>query len=283
MADDGYTIRTMRPEEVAIAVQWAAREGWNPGVHDAECYCAADPDGFLVGLDRGDPVATISAVRYGDDFGFIGFYIVRPDRRGNGFGLRIWQAALDHLGGRLIGLDGVVAQQHNYRKSGFSLAHRNIRYEGAGLGGHPDDADIVELHELPLETVLSYDRPFFPAERSAFIRAWITQPGSSALGIRRNGALAGYGVVRACRSGCKIGPLFADDAVAAEALFTALASRAKPSDPVYLDVPQVNEAAMDLARRHGMRAAFETARMYTGEAPAIPLDRIFGVTSFEVG
>lgn len=283
MADDGYTIRTMRPEEVAIAVEWAAQEGWNPGVHDAECYRAADPGGFLVGLDRGDPVATISAVRYGDEFGFIGFYIVRPDRRGNGFGLRIWQAALDHLGGRLIGLDGVVAQQHNYRKSGFSLAHRNIRYEGAGLGGHPDDADIVELHELPLETVLSYDRPFFPAERSAFIRAWITQPGSSALGIRRNGALAGYGVIRACRSGCKIGPLFADDAVAAEALFTALASRAKPSDPVYLDVPQVNEAAMDLARRHGMRAAFETARMYTGEAPAIPLDRIFGVTSFEVG
>lgn len=283
MADDGYTIRTMRPEEVAIAVQWAAREGWNPGVHDAECYRAADPDGFLVGLDRGDPVATISAVRYGDDFGFIGFYIVRPDRRGNGLGLRIWQAALDHLGGRLIGLDGVVAQQHNYRKSGFSLAHRNIRYEGAGLGGYPDEADIVELQELPLETVISYDRPFFPADRSAFIKAWVTQPGSSALGICRNGALAGYGVIRACRSGCKIGPLFADDAAAAEALFTALASRAKPSEPVYLDVPQVNEAAVDLARRHGMRAAFETARMYTGEASAIPLDRMFGVTSFEVG
>lgn len=283
MADDDYTIRTMRPEEVATAVEWAAREGWNPGVHDAECYRAADPGGFLVGLDGGEPVATISAVRYGDDFGFIGFYIVRPDRRGNGLGLRIWQAALDHLGGRLIGLDGVVAQQHNYRKSGFGLAHRNIRYEGAGLGGQPDEADIVELHELPLETVLSYDRPFFPADRSAFIKAWITQPGSSALGIRRNGSLAGYGVIRACRSGCKIGPLFADDAAAAEALFTALASRAKPSDPVYLDVPQVNEAAVDLARRHGMRAAFETARMYTGEAPAIPLDRIFGVTSFEVG
>jgi hypothetical protein len=48
-------------------------------------------------------------------------------------------------------------------------------------------------------------------------------------------------------------------------------------------VPEVNRAAVDMARRHGMERVFETARMYTGEVPDLPLDRIFGVTSFEVG
>jgi hypothetical protein len=32
-----------------------------------------------------------------------------------------------------------------------------------------------------------------------------------------------------------------------------------------------------------MTVVFETARMYTGEAPRLPLDGIFGVTTFELG
>jgi hypothetical protein len=32
-----------------------------------------------------------------------------------------------------------------------------------------------------------------------------------------------------------------------------------------------------------MTQVFATARMYTGPAPAIDLDRVFGVTSFELG
>ncbi len=34
------------------------------------------------------------------------------------------------LGARTVGLDGVVAQQENYKKSGFVLAHRNVRHGG---------------------------------------------------------------------------------------------------------------------------------------------------------
>src|SRR4051812_31309758 len=29
------TIRTMRPDDISIAVDWAAAEGWNPGLADA--------------------------------------------------------------------------------------------------------------------------------------------------------------------------------------------------------------------------------------------------------
>ena len=34
------------------------------------------------------------------------------------------------LEGRVVGLDGVVDQQANYQRSGFVLAHRNIRFGG---------------------------------------------------------------------------------------------------------------------------------------------------------
>lgn len=45
-----YKIKTMTREELDIAVEWAAREGWNPGVHDADAFYAADPNGFFGGL-----------------------------------------------------------------------------------------------------------------------------------------------------------------------------------------------------------------------------------------
>ena len=106
-------IRTMRPVEISIAVDWAAAEGWNPGLADAACFATVDADGFLIGERGGAPAATVSCVNYSPSFAFLGFYIVREDLRGRGYGLRLWNAALAHAGTRVIGLDSVVAQQSN--------------------------------------------------------------------------------------------------------------------------------------------------------------------------
>jgi hypothetical protein len=54
---NGLHIRTMRPDEISIAVDWAAAEGWNPGLADAACFATADPDGFLIGELEGVPAA----------------------------------------------------------------------------------------------------------------------------------------------------------------------------------------------------------------------------------
>ena len=52
---------------------------------------------------------------------------------------------------------------------------------------------------------------------------------------------------------------------------------------MFLDVPEPNQSALGLAARYGLAPAFETARMYRGAAPALPLDLIYGITSFELG
>ena len=179
----------MARADVDLAIEWAAAEGWNPGLNDAACFRAADPDGFLLGCVDGEPVATISAVRYGATFGFIGLYIVKPGWRGRGYGMQVWNAALARLAGRTIGLDGVVAQQANYRKSGFALAYRNMRYAGTNPGAGPIDARIVPLSSRPFTEVAAYDRAFFADDRTPFLRAWLAQPQSKA-----------YAVVRARRS-----------------------------------------------------------------------------------
>ena len=108
---DDLTIRVMDRMALDQAIEWAAAEGWNPGLNDADCFHTADPTGFLMGYLGDEPIASISVVRYSSAFGFLGFYIVRPDQRGRGFGFRLWQAGMEYLEGCTVGLDGVVASR----------------------------------------------------------------------------------------------------------------------------------------------------------------------------
>jgi GNAT superfamily N-acetyltransferase len=279
---DELRIRTMRPEEISIAIDWAAAEGWNPGLADAACFATVDPDGFLIGELDGVPAATISCVNYGASFAFLGFYIVRRDVRGHGYGLRIWNAAIAHAGSRVVGLDGVVAQQQNYRKSGFNFAYANIRYGGMIAVPNPARLSVVALSEVPFAIVEESDATIFPASRRAFLRAWIGTPGHVGRALLRDGKLAAWGVIRPCRKGRKVGPLVADDRAAAEAVLAALIA-STGSGEIFLDVPSVNRDAVALAQDLGLAPVFETARMYTGPIPPLRLERLFGVTSFELG
>ena len=280
---DNFKIRTMSRKDLDLAVDWAANEGWNPGLYDAESFYAADPLGFFIGELNGEPVSTVSAVRYGKTFGFLGFYIVKPEYRGKNYGILTGKAGFEYLSGRNIGLDGVVAQQDNYRKSGFKIAHRNMRYEGVTGGNMPNKDSIIRLTEIPFDVTENYDRRFFPDQRTDFLKAWLCQPESLALGILDKGKLTGYGMIRVCRSGYKIGPLFADNAKLAETLFLALKAGVKSGEPVCLDIPELNSDALALVNKYSMNFIFETARMYTGPAPNLPMDRLFGITSFELG
>ncbi len=222
-------------------------------------------------------------VNYGASFAFLGFYIVRQEARSRGFGLATWRAALAHAGARVVGLDGVVAQQANYAKSGFFFAYRNVRYGGAAqTAGRVDPAIVAP--DASLDAALqAYDAACFPAERPAFLKAWTTAPGHVTRAVMRDGALRGFGVARPCREGIKLGPLFADTASDAELLFDALLAGAGAAGPVFLDIPEPNAAATALAEARGLRPCFETARMYTGPIRPLRLDRVFGITSFELG
>jgi hypothetical protein len=282
MSPDRLQVRAMRPEEVALAVDWAAAEGWNPGQSDAACFAKVDPQGFFVGELEGAAVATLSVVNYGDRFAFLGFYMVRPDLRGQGYGLRIWQSGMARAGARTVGLDGVIAQQENYKRSGFTLAYRNVRYGGVVAADAAAGAGVVDLATVPLAQVVADDATVFPARRRGFLRAWTSAPGHVGRALLREGRLAAWGVIRSCRRGCKIGPLVADDGASAAAVFDALVA-AKGGGEIFLDVPEPNGAAVALARGRALTPVFETVRMYTGPIRPIALPRVFGVATFELG
>lgn len=260
---------------------WAADEGWNPGLADGPAFFAQDPDGFFLGRIDGEPVSAISVVTYGTDYAFLGCYLVRPDLRGRGHGLTTWKTALAHAGNRTIGLDGVVAQQDNYRRSGFEPAHRTIRFTGTAPASEAP-ADIRVVRPEDVQDITAYDGTCTPADRPRFLAHWLTGPGHHAVVRRTGDRVTGYGVIRPGHDCPRIGPLFADTAEDARALFAALTAEAAGRE-VAIDVPETNPAAVALAEGAGFTPSFETARMYTGPVRPYAQERVFGVTTLELG
>lgn len=277
-------IRPATQKEFETAVHWATKEGWNPGLDDLDAFYSTDPNGFLMSFENEEPIASISVVRYGSDYGFLGFYIVRPDKRGTGAGITIWNAGIDCLKGRTVGLDGVVQQQANYEKSGFINEGRNIRFSGSlSIDLHENPAiRVISSSEVP--KLLSWEKELFPSERSTFLSKWLLANSKSRISLAYwdKDRLQGYGTIRQCVEGHKIGPLFADNSEIADALLQALVTKAK-SGKVILDVPERNEEAIQLAERYNLKPVFETARMYLGQPPKTNIQRIFGITTFELG
>jgi GNAT superfamily N-acetyltransferase len=282
--NDYLRIQTMSVTEVDFGIDLAAQEGWNPGLFDAGVFYATDPAGFLIGYSGERPVGCISAISYPGNFGFMGFFIVIPEFRGKGFGARLWNRAIERLNSHNIGLDSVFDQQDNYRKSGFRPAYSNIRFEYHNrLTDVPDVSVVQDLKEFRFNQILEYDKLCFPVERKTFLENWLIMPQSHAFGYAAAGKLEGYGLIRKCRIGYKIGPLFADDKNKALSLFNRLCACVEPDQPIYLDVPEVNTSGMELAEDFNMKKVFGTARMYKGLFPHILTDKVFGVTTFELG
>jgi hypothetical protein len=281
---DVTRIRRLERADVQVALDWAAAEGWNPGVHDGDAFFAADPDGFF-GLDvDGELAVTVSVVRYDPDFAFVGFYICRPEVRGRGLGLTLFQDALARRDATVVGLDGVLDQEPQYARDGFVTAHRSVRFGGHPQLEPPANGAVRTLGPADVDALVRFEREqqLFPASRRPFLERWISAPGTTACAIGRDGRIDGYGVVRRCREGHKVGPLFGADRGAAERLLAALLAHVDDG-PVYLDVPVPNAVGSALARDLGLEPVFETARMYRGPDPCLRLDRVFGVTTFELG
>lgn len=281
-----FELKQLDREAMQQLINWAESEGWNPGPHDADVFWQTDPMGYVGYLNEGELIAGGSVVAYGADFGFMGFFIVKPEWRGKGIGEKLWLQRRDLLLSRLepgaaIGMDGVLAMQPFYAKGGFSMAFRDERYTrlGADFERFPH-VEKFEPEDLP--QVLNYDRDCFGFARPQFLIPWLQMPGNYSFVFKNNGQLNGFAIMRKAGKGYKIGPLFADNYAVAEALYCSCL-QAVPGEEVFLDIPVTNMDAVKLVHAYEASYVFECARMYYGEPPQLPAHKIFGITSFELG
>jgi GNAT superfamily N-acetyltransferase len=282
MSAEPYQIRRMAPEDVAIAIEWARREGWNPGLHDAQTFFQADPNGFFIGELHGEAVAVGCAIVYDEAFAFCGLYIVAPQHRGQGYGFALTEARLAYCGDRNIGIDGVLENVTIYERIGYRKYYENARYQFTAAEAPARPASVQAIANVDFAALNTYDRQCFPAARPTFLSAWLHQPDALSLAWIEQGQLKGYAVRRRCHEGHKIGPLFADTPLIAEQLLLACQEGVR-GENLIVDMPETNKAALQLAQAYNMERTFATARMYQRGLPELAYDKIFGMTTFELG
>ncbi len=278
--------RKLNRQHFETLVDWARKEGWDPGIHDAEIFFDVFPDGFYGFFRDNEMIGGGSLVSYNDEFGFMGFFIVKPDYRSNGIGRDLWFRRRDTLLGRLqagaaIGMDGVVAMQPFYQQGGFTIAYRDERRVRIGVK-FPTCKAISTVTPADLTAILAYDHECFGFDRLKFLNRWLYDSEARSFVHREQNGIAGYTVLRRTGNGYKIGPLFADTPAIARELYRACLS-AVPGKKVFLDIPMKNSDAVALAEEFGTEYVFECARMYYGSEPAHRLDKVFGITTFELG
>ena len=275
MTTNQLHIRNMTRAELDVIVEWAANEGWNAGLHDADIFWATDPDAFIAAELKGEMIGGGSIVNYGGVFA------------------QLWLARRERLIKRLqaparIEMDGVFHMQSFYAKGGFQFLHRDFRFQGTASAQSNVPAsnstlcDVVDLSTLAFDEINQYDQTIFMAPRSEFLRRWISQPACHALGATHNGKLVGYAIARPSRTGYRIGPLFANDPAIARMLFQSLLTRL-PHQQVQIDVPECNTSGVEMVKSSGFQEVFGCARMAFGPPLPRPLQNIFGVTTFELG
>lgn len=282
---DGFSVSIMNGNEVATLESWAAEEGWNPGLQDLERAHQADREAFVALRQEDQMVGGGSIISYDGAFGFMGLFIMRSDLRRQGLGAHLWHWRRDHLLARLhpgaaIGMDGVYEMVPFYERGGFQPAYRHVRYQGIAAG--QAHADAIPLYTDDFADIADFDRAYFPAPRETFLRLWLSVPGAHLMGIRNQGRLVAYGMARPCRTGFKIGPLFADSEDDANRLLDTLMAKIA-GHQVQIDVPEANPAAVALAKRFHLTEVFGCVRLYHGAAPDLPVDQIYAVTSLEFG
>jgi GNAT superfamily N-acetyltransferase len=289
----GYVTRVSSSGEAKqFHYKWGADLQWNTCMSDADAAFAQDPNGTYIGLLDDKPIATLTGLKYGQDYGFIGLYITDQDYRGKGYGKALWDVVLKYVAEndeRTVGLDGVVEQQHNYKKEGFEHAFKMPRYEFDPKRVVDENKSLVSsitiklLSQVSFDNVVEYDARHFESERRKFLEQFTKNTTFVAVDGDR---VVGYVTVRKGETAYRIGPLFADDKQIANELLVKICEHI-PEKVAYIDIPDANSDAGELIKKYGLKSFFECARMYRPgkgkKAPQLPWNEIYAIASCEHG
>ena len=290
-----FKIRPALLIDIPLINDWARCEGFAPGKGDIGIYRQTDRQGIWIGCLGEIPVGCIAGIRYNNAYGFIGLYIVRPDQRGHGYGLRLWQQALNHLNGvKCIGLEAAENRINDYANWGFKPASTTTRWQlevnsatkQITTSRMPVRLKMIHGDDIPEPKIQTYDADRELNPRPHFLSDWLHHPAghvTALIDMKQN--CHGFARIRPCllkkQAGWRIDPLLADSPELAELLIIELLQGRQGL--VIIDTPGGNKLAPPLLQKLGFTPAGRTLRMYRGTMPSRKLEKVFGLACLELG
>ena len=288
------SIKPLSEYDINFVTEISRNEGFAPGVGDLGIYQNTDKQGLWVGWLNDIPIGCIAGVRYNDNYGFLGLFLVIEKFRGNGFGLQLWKKALSHLSDLpCVGLEAAPERISDYSKWGFNVSSKTTRWQWLGDGklldddfGDLDNFSFVEGSSIPQNAVEKFDEKRETTSRPHFLSSWLNHPAGKVIAvIDQEKRCHGFGRIRPCLlkngEGWRIGPLMADT----PNLLKILLKKLVDSHPglIIIDAPGLNNYASEVFRELGFQSESETFRMYRGFQPPVSMNDVYGLACLELG
>ena len=290
------SIKPMCDDDIDFVTEISRKEGFVPGVGDLGIYKNTDKQGLWVGWLNGNPIGCIAGVRYNENYGFLGLFIVIEKFRGRGFGLQLWKKALSHLIDLpCVGLEAAPERIADYSKWGFTISSKTTRWQWLGNGKlseeNPrnddlDDFSFVEGSSIPPNVVERFDEKRETTPRPHFLSNWLNHPAGTVIAvIDKEKQCHGFGRIRPCLlqsgDGWRIGPLMADS----PKLIKILLRKLIYSHPglIIIDAPGLNSSASQVFKELGFQSESVTFRMYRGSQPPVSMNDVYGLACLELG
>jgi hypothetical protein len=208
-----YTIAPAKPDEFAMIETIQYNLGWDPFKNSYQVIKELSPGGVFFGKLAGKIISSIIAMKYSEQFGFIGVYWVKKEHRGNGRGYQIFVKAMEYLSGcEILALDAVDDQVKNYEKWGFQVACNSIKRMTRVVPAVDALRTTTVLSEgkASLERVIAFQEKMLPALTGRHLKS------SFSIGIpfmsidKTTNEVRGYCIATKCHSGYAIAPLIAE-------------------------------------------------------------------------
>jgi GNAT superfamily N-acetyltransferase len=278
----------MTRRDLNWAASLSALAGWNQTGEDWLRLLNLEPGGCFVADWDGAPAGTATTTCYGKELAWVGMVLVEPDQRGHGIGTALLEhclACLQRRGIRCIKLDATPQGRPLYERLGFKAEWTLQRWETGAVKRPviPTLSRIRPLRDTDHAALKQLDTAAFGVNRWALLCRLRCQISRTLLHESPKGRVTGLGMVRKGTRAAYLGPVVATSFPFAGALVKALLATL-PNRAVYWDIPDHQNAALELAGQLGFIPQRPFVRMFLGEnsAPGQP-SMIFGIAAPEVG
>jgi ribosomal protein S18 acetylase RimI-like enzyme len=272
----------MTADDLDLAMSLKDQAGWNQTEADWRRFLDMEPDGCFVAEWDGRAVGTTVTCVLGS-VAWIAMVLVDADWRGRGIGKTLMSHALDFLDKRgipSVRLDATALGKPLYEKLGFVLEYELARYEGVPQGT-TSSAVVEKADPQDWPQLFQWDREITSADRSKLLARLFSERPEEVRVFRSGKQVVGFLAGRPGTRAWQIGPCLA--AHEAGVMLLANAAHRHAGEPVFIDIPVQNEAAIATARELGLNVQRQLVRMCRGRPADERTDHIWASSGPELG
>jgi GNAT superfamily N-acetyltransferase len=267
--------RKMESADIPSGLSLCRSAGWNQLSRDWEIFLIHDPQGNSVCVnENGNVVGTVTTIRYGNHFAWIGMVLVDPAHQRKGIGLGLLEESLQVLKNEnCVKLDATPAGRQVYVKLGFEDEYGLSRMSASSFNTQQliSSPTATALTSENIESVSTLDMQVFGADRMTLLSWMLDGAPELAFKVGEGDQLKGYCFGRHGYRFTHIGPVVATTAEVAKNL-VSVALKQCENKPVILDVPHHDQSWRGWLESVGFSELRPFIRMYSGnnQWPGIP-------------